>query len=287
MRYELEKDRKGTVESDIFNIDYDPEQKMINIESYFFKTIFRIFVSDFHLKLEIIDEGYDALLRPRQAVTQNGSTSSTLLVKRDSLGQPREVQATREDGAQETTLYYYNADISLDRVQQPDGKVLDLGYDKLLRVTSLVRPTGSAQTMTQTYGYDQASQLTSTALGTYATAAYGYNKDGQLRMIKRNNKTVTIYAYATDGRLSIRFCFRSYPRCGINTEMRRHPRTHRRDNSGNPGHPDTTGPPRPVPNPHPHPSRPPDSGWIAGCRSPTHRRERATRPRETPGRKAA
>jgi len=56
MRYELEKDRKETVESDIFNIDYDPEQQMINIESYFFKTIFRIFVSDFHLKLEIIDE---------------------------------------------------------------------------------------------------------------------------------------------------------------------------------------------------------------------------------------
>ena len=146
---------------------------------------------------------YDNLNRPKQITTSNGATSSSILVKADSMGSPREVQATLEDSSTQTTSYYYNSDISLNKIVEPDLKELDLDYDKALRVTALKRNTGTGQSATsQSYDYNDASQLTSTAMGSHVTASYGYNKDGQLRFKKLNNKVITIYTYATDGRLS-------------------------------------------------------------------------------------
>lgn len=126
-------------------------------------------------------------------------------MKLDSIGNPRIVEATPQGGSPETTSYTYNSDISLATITEFDGKEFGFAYDRLMRVKSINKHTGTTQIKAQNYVYNDAGQLIQTSLDGIAKASvtYGYNQDGQLRFLKRGNTWYTLYTYdETDGRLT-------------------------------------------------------------------------------------
>lgn len=131
---------------------------------------------------------YAGHANPRGSVSQvTLADGSTQQIRYDSERLP----IAHTDGEGRTTAYQYGAFDLLERIHSPTGSTLQLGYDKLTRLTSVTTGAGD----TYRYHYDASGRLVGETDFGGARTRYAYNAAGWLHTTHRPDGAKQEYDY--------------------------------------------------------------------------------------------